>query len=91
MRIKTTKTKVYGFEELSQKAKDKAINDHINFLMKVTQYEEASDNYKKALDKAEATKTPWFAGEYIWEYCKDEILQSIEMNHYEFNENGNIA
>jgi hypothetical protein len=83
MRIKTTKTKVYGFEELSQKAKDKAINDHINFLMKVTQYEEASDNYKKALDKAEA--------EYIWKYCKDEILQSIEMNHYEFNENGNIA
>ena len=89
MRIK--ETKVYKFDELTQEAQDVAINDHINFMLEVTEYEQASDNFKKAIDTAEAMQTPWFAGSYVYEYCKDEVIENIKINEYEFTEDGKLA
>ena len=91
MRIKTTEMKVYTFDELTDKAKQKAINDYVNFLLETQNYETASDNFKKAIDKAEAMQTPWFAGSYIFEYCREEILDDIKENNYEFEEAGNLV
>jgi TorA maturation chaperone TorD len=91
MRTKITRTKLYIFNELPVKAQEKAINDHINFLLEVNQWETASDNFKKAVNKAEAMLTPWFTGSYVYEYCKDEILADLESNHFEFTIDGNIA
>ena len=89
MRIK--ETKVYQFDELSDRAKEEAISDHINFMLEVIQYEDASDNFKKAIDKAEAMQTPWFTGSYVYEYCKDEVIENIKINEYEFTEDGKLA
>ena len=89
MRIK--ETKVYKFDELTDRAKEEAISDHINFMLEVIQQEDASDNLKKAIDKAEAMQTPWFTGSYIYEYCKDEVIENIKINEYEFTEDGKLA
>ena len=89
MRIK--ETKVYKFDELTDRAKEEAISDHINFLLEVTEYDQASDNFKKAIDKAEAMQTPWFTGSYVYEYCKDEVIENIKINEYEFTEDGKLA
>jgi hypothetical protein len=91
MRIKTTETKVYKFDELSQEAKDRAINDMIRFEIEVTPYDELSDNFKKAVDKAEEMRTPWFTGSYVYEYCLPEIIETIKANEYEFTEDGHLA
>lgn len=88
MRIK--EIKVYKFAELSKEAKEKAINNHINFFLETTWYDNASYNFKKAVDKAEAMRTPWFVGSYVYNYCHDEIIESLEANDYEFNEKGEI-
>ena len=80
--MRTIRTKVYQFSELSKAAKDKVINDRINDMI---QYE-AEDHYKnwpefkKAMDKAEAMKTPWFAGEYVFEYCGKDIISGLEQD-----------
>lgn len=71
---------------ISKQDKDKAIIDEINFLLEVMPYEEMVGNFKKAIDKANAMQTPWFTAEYIWEYCKDDILEILK--GYDFLENG---
>lgn len=91
MRTYTIEKTVYKFEELSQEAKDTAINNEINFTLEMFDYEQQSDGLKKAIDKAEAMQTPWFTGSYVYEYCLDEIIANIKLNDYEFDEAGNIA
>ncbi len=81
----------YEFNELPQEAKDKAIADQIEFWMEAREYdEETPGNYEKAIDKAEQMQTPWFTGSYIYEYCKDELVEEIEINEYLFDEAGEI-
>lgn len=86
MKTITKEFKIYSYDELSEEAKEKAINDEINFILKVTPYEEMEGNLKKAIDKANAMQTPWFTAEYIWEYCTDDILEILK--EYDFLENG---
>ena len=69
---------VFLFDELSENAQHKAINDFIIAMIETTDYEEGSDNYKKAIDDAEKMHTPWFTGEYVWDYCKEEILAELK-------------
>lgn len=76
---------VYSFEELSKESKDKAINWYIQFILEVTDYKQGSDNFKKACDKAEKMQTPWFVGEYILEYCKEEILEDLSECYFHKN------
>ena len=81
----------YEFDELSEEAQNKAISDHINFWMEVREFdEENKGNFEKAVDEAEKMKTPWFMGEYIYDYCKNEIIQEIEANKYLFDEYGEL-
>ena len=90
MKIIETKTKVYKFEELTEEAKDKAISDHIEFLIETLLEGEASDNFKKACKKAEEMRTPWFTGSYVYDYCKEEIIEEIKINDYDFTEEGKL-
>ena len=69
---------VFLFDELSENAQNKVINNHIIFLIETIAYEDGSENFKKAVHTAEGMHTPWFTGEYIWEYCKDEILPDLK-------------
>jgi len=79
---------VYNFNELSEESKNQAINDTIKFFIECFDYENLSDNMKKAINEAEKMRTPWFIGEYIWEYAKEEILENCRQ--YEYLKNGII-
>ncbi len=72
---------VYNFDELSQEAKSKAINAEIVCTMELP-YEDLTDNQKKAVDEAESMQTPWFTGEYLWEYAKEEIEDLCRISDY---------
>lgn len=81
----------YEFNELNKNAKNKAIDDHIDFWMECREYDEKNKgNFEKATDKAESMGTPWFTGNYIFDYCEDEIIEEIETNKYLFDENGDL-
>jgi len=84
-----TKTiEVYEYAELSQTAKDKAINDYINdYLCQVdwTRKEYTPDYITQASEQCELLQTPWFFGAYIYEYGKEDIEHELSNNHYTIN------
>jgi hypothetical protein len=90
MRTVTKKYRVFKYQELCKVAQDRVISEHIQFLLDVVPYEDMSDNFKKAIDKAEELRTPWFTASIAWEYCKDEILADIKDNKYEYTSDGKI-
>ena len=78
MKTITKEYQVFNFNELSNEAKEKAVNDDINYFLECTPYEDMEGKYKKAIDKAEAMQTPWFTGSYIYEYCKKDIEKNLK-------------
>lgn len=83
-------TKIYNFKELENKVQDKVINNFINMLVQFTDFEKLNKNTNlyKAYKKANELKTPWFLGQYIWEYDKKNILGMCK--NYNYLENGEI-
>jgi len=73
---------------LTQGIQDKVISKEIDNILKYSNYDDMSFKMKKACDKSEQMQTPWFAGSYIYDYCKDEIIESLK--GYQFLENGGI-
>ena len=90
MKVITTKTKVYKFKELPEEAKQKAIDDQIHAWIEVIPYEEATGNFKRAINKAENMRTPWFISSYVYDYCLNELIDEIELNDYDFTIDGKI-
>ena len=90
MKLVTKKYQVYKFAELSDKAKEKAISDHIEFWLETMDYEQGSDGFKQAINESERMQTPWFVGSYVYDYCKDEIVDEILLNDYDFLRDGSI-
>lgn len=80
MRIVTINHKVFKFDELPEKLQEKIVFDYINFMLEVV--EEPEGNFKKAIDKAEELRTPWFTASYVYDYCKDGILADLRDNEY---------
>jgi len=81
MRTVTTKTNVYKFDELSEKVQSIVINEHIEFILE-DETEFLSPNVLRAIEDAEKMRTPWFTGEYILEYARDEVMESVRENEY---------
>ena len=88
MKTITKIIEVYEFNELSESAKMRAINDCINWMLENIDYDTMSDNMKRACLKAANMKTPWFTGSYVFDYCIDEIMESV--NGYSFLSDGSI-
>ena len=88
MKTITKMIEVYEFNELSESAKMEVINEHINFLLEALPYEDMTDDMKKAIDKAEHMRTPWFLGSYVYEYCYAEIMEGL--GEYKFLSDGDI-
>lgn len=86
MRTVTQSINVYEFDELEGTAQERAVNDYIKYIMEDYSDDVLTDNMKRAVDKAEQMQTPWFVGEYIWEYAKEEVLELCRQ--YEYTENG---
>jgi len=87
---KSFKLSAYEFKDLSEQAKNKVFDEYITFWLEVTPYEEMNGNFKKAVDRANQLQTPWFTGSYVYDFCKDEIIEEIELNHYLFDKDGNL-
>lgn len=85
MKVYTKTFEVYQYKELSKESKEVAINNYINFIIEVIPYNDLSDNIKKAIDKAEAMYTPWFTGNYIYEYALLEIEENLEKESFLIN------
>lgn len=81
----------YELKDLSKESIEKVLNEHISFWIDSRVYNhENKGNYEKAVDKAESMNTPWFLPEYIYDYCKDELILDIQINDYLFNKDGDL-
>lgn len=88
MRIAIKKTEVYTFDELSDEAKEQAICNHIECLMEVYQGED--DMIHDSVLEADKLQTPWFTGSIIYENHKDDVIEEIKINEYEFTVDGEL-
>mgnify|MGYP000937857675 CR=1 FL=1 len=88
MKEVTVTYKVYTFDELSEEARERAINDEIKFYLEAYSYEDIPEEMQHAIDKAEKMQTPWFTGEYIWEDCKEFILDGCRQ--YDYTADGKV-
>ncbi len=81
---------VYAFDELSEEAQSKAINDQINAMIELIpdDLSECYDGLQKAINDMEGLHTPWFLPEAIWENCREEILD--DLHNMEFLDDGNF-
>lgn len=87
------KTTIYRFNDLDTDAKNRALNEEIKFIIEYVDLERLDDNYavypnlKKAYDECEKMKTPWFLGQYIYEYS-GQFIQTTLQDLYYFKKNG---
>lgn len=85
--MQTRTYNVYTFDELSNEAKECAVNDYIDFVLNVI---DEQHPYWPAAEKAEQMRTLWFTGSYIYEMYKDDIWEALQVNGYMFTEDGKI-
>ena len=82
---------IYSFDELKEVAKERAISDHIDFMIETrTGDADYGENWKKAIVECEKMLTPWFFGQYVYEYCKDEAIESMKISDYKFLKTGQL-
>lgn len=90
--MRVQEIQVYTFDELSEDAKLRAISDHIEFEIEdanVRNWEHVP--YSCCADKMERLQTPWFLGQCIYDDHKEQIIDTIKANEYEFLANGKLA
>lgn len=91
MRTITKTFNLYEFEELSEKAKEKAIDDYINSEIEMgTLIQKCQVFFKDAIDEAERLQNPWLLQSIIDEKYKDEIINTMKINDYLFFKNGDL-
>ena len=80
MKTITKTIEVYEFNELSEEAKDKAIKEHVDYLIDIDwNYEEYIPGYvQEAMERSEEMETPWFFGQYIYQYGQEYIVQELQ-------------
>ena len=77
--MKTVTIPIFEYDELPKETQEKIINESIEYMLEINWPSEA---FQKACAKAEAMRTPWFVGEYIWEDCKEEVLNLCREHSY---------
>lgn len=89
--MKTIKTvsgltlSAFEFADLKGKARENAINSHIQFLIEI-----GAEEYQDSFEKSEKMRTPWFLPEILWEDHEADIIANIELNGYLFDLNGDL-
>ena len=80
---------IHGYElkDLTGDVYNKVISDHINFEIEIMN----KDSYLyPCVGKMERMQTPWFLAEYIWDEHKNDIIETIEINDYLFDDDGEL-
>ena len=74
--MKTVTIPIFEYDELSKEAQEKVINETIQFMIETIDPEtdECSLEFIRASKEARELQTPWFLAEYVWDYCKEEVL-----------------
>lgn len=85
--MKTIRTKVYQFNELTKEAQDKALCWFIEILMMGEIPEDSP--YMPAITKNEKNQTPWFIPETLFHEHRADLIADIEANEYDFTKDGN--
>lgn len=84
------KINLYSFDELSEKAKTKAIDEHRQFLLSVMQPNDFISGIAEYDTPEELQKA--YDAEYDYYLMNDEpIIENIKANEYLFFENGELA
>lgn len=76
---------LFEFDELPQKAQDKAMNDFINFEIETM---DEDSPYYHCSEEMDRMQTPWFLAESIYEQHKNDLVETIKMNSYLFFKDG---
>jgi hypothetical protein len=84
--MRTIRTKVYQFGELSKAAQDQALCDWIEILME-GEFPEDSPYYPAVIEM-ERMGTPWFLGETLFHDYRQYLIEDIEANEYNFTKDG---
>ena len=88
--MEKVKITIYNFKELDENTQNKIINNYIDFLINTTDFTKLhkNTNLYKAFKDCKRMQTPWFINQYIWNYCKNQILK--ECKKYNYFKNGEI-
>ena len=88
--MREIKMKIYKFNELSQGAQNKVINKTIDIIIDTTDFENLhkNSNLYKAYNECRRLQTPWFLHQYIYDYCKKNIISICKT--YEYFADGGI-
>lgn len=86
----TKKINIYKYDELEETAKNRVINEYIEAIILTTDFSmlDKRSNLYRAFKESEKMQTPWFLGQYIWEYCEKQILKTLKSHKY--YENGGL-
>jgi len=87
MKMRAIMTRLYQFDELSDEAKNKALMDQVEF--EIETMDENSPFYSIS-EEMERMQTPWFLGETIFHEHREELIETIKANKYEFFSNGSF-
>lgn len=85
--MRTIRTKVYQFSELSEQAKQTAIIEQAKFEIEIM--DEGSIFYPAAVEM-DKMQTPWFLLETLVHDYRDELIEAIEINEYHFTQDGKM-
>ena len=90
MKTVNVKINLYSFDELSEQAKEKAIENHRNFELSIMQPEDFISGDSEYDTPEELEKA--YKAEYKYYETEDEpIIENIKANDYIFFENGELA
>jgi len=90
MRTITITKNIYKFDELSDEAKGKAIDEHRDFLLSIMTKEDFITGDDEYDTEEEIQKS--YESEYNYFLNYDEpIIESIEINEYDFFEDGSLC
>ena len=93
MRKVTKEFTVFNYDELSEEAQNRVLCDELDFYIQIrtgevydndgrVRPEHRNSNLYKAIRECEAMHTPWFIGEYIMKYCRNEIMENVRSQEY---------
>ena len=77
----------YEFKDLSAEVQNKVLIDQVNFEIEVM--DEDSLYYDEAV-KMDKMQTPWFLAETIFHDHREQLIETIEINEYLFDEAGEM-